>query len=261
MLILEGAFAFIFGAIVGSFLNVCIYRMPKNESIVFPGSHCFSCGKPIKWHDNLPIMSYLLLRGKCRNCKAPYSAQYLLVEILTGLIFALFYLTFGFTAKGIIFLILTLALLVESFIDLEHRIIPDEITLSGIVIGLVLSGVFPALHKETTLWGGVLQALIGVVVGGGFLYLSALIAEWFLKQEAMGGGDVKLLAMIGAFTGWKGVVWTIFLSSILGSIIGVYQKIRYGAQTIPYGPYLGLATFLYFFIGPGIYDWYLGLLR
>lgn len=255
------AFAFVMGAIFGSFLNVCIYRMPKNESIVFPGSRCMKCQKPIAAYDNIPILSYLILRGKCRHCGAHFSAQYMVVEILTGLIFMLFYSVFGFTPIGFIYLAFALALIVQAFIDFEHRIIPDEITLYGIAAGLIASSLHPALHHEEIWWRGFLQSLIGVLIGGGFLYLSAILAEWFFKQEAMGGGDIKLLAMIGAFLGWKGVLWTIFVSSLFGSIIGMYQKIRYGQQTIPYGPYLGLAAFLYLFIGTGVYGWYLGLFK
>ncbi len=252
---------FVFGAMIGSFLNVCIIRVPKEESIVFPASHCVSCKKPIAWFDNVPLVSFLVLRGRCRHCKTTFSWQYFWVELLTACLFVVFYHVFDFTPKGVIYLALSLALLVESFIDMKYRIIPDGITLPGIVLGLVLSGVFPVLHGKTQWYEGLLAAFIGLLVGGGFLFLAGTIAEWALKKEAMGGGDVKLLAMIGTVIGWPGVLWTIFASSFIGSFVGVYQRLKQGDELIPYGPFLALGAFLYLFFGPAIILWYMGTLR
>lgn len=248
--------AFVLGAMVGSFLNVCIMRLPKEESIVFPGSHCTSCGHAIAWFDNIPIASFFLLRGRCRHCASGISWQYAAVEFMTACLFVLFYGTFGLSVKGAAYLLLTLALLVQSAIDFRHKIIPDEITLPGILIGLILSAVFPALQRETVVWKGLAQSLLGVLLGGGFLYAVGALAEKLLKKEAMGGGDVKLLAMIGAFLGWKAVCWTIFVSSLGGSVVGGIQRLRGGEEQIPYGPYLGIAAFLYLFFGEPMIAWY-----
>lgn len=254
------AMSFVFGAMVGSFLNVCIFRLPKNESIVFPASHCLLCKTPIAWHDNIPLVSFFLLKGRCRHCREKISAQYVVVEFLTACVFVLFYRVFGVSVQGMIYLGLTLSLLVETFIDLEHRIIPDEITLPGMLIGLGLSAFIPALHHQTSHWAGLLQSLFGLLIGGGFLYATGTLAEIILKKEAMGGGDVKLLAMIGAFLGWQGVLWTIFVSSVFGSIVGVYLRLRHGEEKIPFGPYLGLAAVLYLFFGQEMIASYFRLL-
>ncbi len=244
------------GAIVGSFLNVCIFRIPKEESIVFPASRCPSCKKPIAPLDNIPVLSFLILKGRCRHCAAPISLQYPLVEILSACFFVLFYYYFGLTAKGVLYLLMALALLTETFIDLRHQIIPDIITLPGIVIGLLASVFFPELHGKERWWAGLLQSFIGVSVGGGFFYITGSIAEMILKKEAIGGGDIKLLAMIGALLGWQGVVWTIFLSSLLGSAFGLYFRIKSGNERIPYGPYIAAGAFFYLFFGQKFISWY-----
>jgi leader peptidase (prepilin peptidase) / N-methyltransferase len=252
--------AFCFGAVVGSFLNVCILRLPKEESIVFPGSHCVSCNHPLAWFDNVPFFSFIFLKGKCRYCGKKISWQYFVIELLTALLFVLFYHFFGVTPKGVLYLALSLALLVESVIDMRYKIIPDEITLPAIVIALLASAFFPSIHNETSHGRAFLAALIGMFVGGGFLYLAGTIAEWVLKKEAMGGGDVKLLAAVGAVIGWRGVVWTIFVSSLLGSVVGIYLRLKKGEELIPYGPYLGLGAFFYLFIGPQMTEWYFHLI-
>lgn len=251
---------FIFGMMMGSFLNVCIYRLPKNESIVWPGSHCQSCQKPIAWYDNVPVLSYFLLGGKCRGCKAKFSSQYAVIEVLTGLVFIAFVAAFGFSFKAGIYLLFTLALLVVSAIDWEHRIIPDEISLPGIILGLVLSAVFPEMHGSHFWVYGLRESFIGMLAGGLFLYVLGTAAEKILKKEAMGGGDVKLLAMIGAFIGWQGVLWTVFVSSLVGSIAGFISILKSGDRYIPYGPFLALAAVLYIFFGDPVVAWYLSLL-
>ena len=247
---------------VGSFLNVCILRLPKEESIVFPPSHCTSCKKTIAPYDNIPVLSFLILGARCRQCKAPISWQYPIIEAITGALFVIFYLMFGMTPKGFLFLYLTLSMLVQFVIDMRYRIIPDSTTLPVMVIGLILSAAFPAIHNESAHWSGFLTSLKGLLLGGGFLWLVGTVAEKILKKEAMGGGDVKLLAAIGSVIGWQGVIWTIFVSSLLGSIVGIYNKIRgEGDGYIPYGPFLGMAAFLYFFVGPQAIQWYFGFLR
>lgn len=248
--------ALVFGAMVGSFLNVCILRMPKDESIVFPASHCPSCRKPIAWFDNIPVLSFLILGAKCRQCRAKISWQYPLIEILTAVLFVVFYNSFGLTPKGFLYLYLSLVLLAQSVIDMRYKIIPDTLTLPAIVIGLLVSAFFPEIHDQTSHWSGFLKSLIGVLVGGGFLYAAGSIAEWVLKKEAMGGGDVKLLAAIGAVIGWRGVLWTIFVSSLVGTVGGLYLRFTKGEELIPFGPYLALAAFLYLFYGPTVMNWY-----
>ena len=257
---METVIAFVMGACVGSFLNVCIARLPLAQSVVTPGSHCMACGKPVRWFDNIPILSYFILGGKCRDCKAAYSIRYAFVELLTALTFVLFYRSFGVTPFGAIYLTLTLALITQTFIDFDHQIIPDEITLPGIILGFVFSGIFPGLHGQTVWHQGLLQSLFGILAGGGFLYASAMLAEFFLKKEAMGGGDIKLLAMIGALIGWLGAFWVIFAASLIGSVVGIYLRITKGQQLIPFGPYIGAGAVLYLFYGQKVIGWYIGRL-
>lgn len=259
---MQALMAFVFGSMVGSFLNVCILRMPKDESIAFPGSHCTSCQKPIAWYDNIPILSFLILRARCRHCRAVISWQYPLIEALTGALFVLFLHRFGVSPKGILFLYLALVLLAQGVIDFRYRIIPDLLTLPAIVAALAMSAAFPDIHAQASHLGGLWVSLKGVLLGGGFLYVVGTVAEWILKKEAMGGGDVKLLAAIGGVIGWRGVVWTIFVSALIGSLIGVYDKyVRKGDGYIPYGPFLGLAAFLFMFVGPQTIQWYIGHLQ
>jgi len=249
------------GAAVGSFLNVCIFRIPKNESIVFPVSHCQACQHPIAWRDNIPVVSFFVLKGRCRHCHAPISSQYVWVEVSGIVLFLLFYFVFGLTVRGAVYLILSLALLTESLIDWKHQIIPDGITLSGIVIGLAVSGLFPELHGESVWFKGLLSAGLGVLLGGGVLYALGTVSEWIMKKETMGGGDVKLLAMIGAVLGWKGVFGTLLVSSFVGSAVGIFLRWRRGQEKIPFGPYLALGAFLYLFFGQQMMDAYLGLFK
>lgn len=247
-------FAFIGGAVVGSFLNVCIYRLPLDQSIVSPGSRCMICGEAVRWYDNIPVVSWLLLKGRCRWCKAPFSIRYPLVELLTGLLsLALFY-KFGLTpAYGIMFLFCA-ALVVITFIDFDHQIIPDELSLPGIVLGFFCSFFLPG-HS----W---LSSLLGIVAGWGSLALVFYGYLWLTGREGMGGGDAKLLAMMGAFLGLPAVPFIIFASSLVGTVAGlsimaVKRKDRHLA--IPFGPYLALGAVLYIFIGPQTIQWYLHL--
>ncbi|MFH1406618.1 MAG: prepilin peptidase [Candidatus Omnitrophota bacterium] len=233
---------FIFGSLVGSFLNVCIHRLPKEESVILPRSYCPKCTKKIPWHDNIPLISYILLRGRCRFCREKISFTYFLVELLSASAFLGFYLAFGVSLKFTIYTAVTCALIVITFIDFRHQIIPDEITIPGIVLGVLLSAVFPSLHESPRRLLSLGQSLLGALAGGGTLYAVGVIGKWIFKKEAMGGGDVKLMAMFGAFFGWKLALLTIFLSSLLGSVAGIYLKIRYKRELIPYGPYLSMGA-------------------
>lgn len=244
--------AFIFGSVVGSFLNVCIWRMPREESVVFPPSHCPNCDYRIRWYDNIPLLSYLALRGKCRGCGTHISLQYPLVELLNGLLTLALFLRFGPTLPFMVLFLFSSALVVVTFIDIEHQIIPDEISLSGIVTGFVAS-FFIQGHS----W---LNSLLGILLGGGSLLLVAYVYQWLTKKDGMGGGDIKLLAMMGAFLGWKSIPFIIFTSSLFGSIVGVtimlLQK-KDSKLAIPFGPYLAFGALLYVFYGRQLIHWYL----
>jgi leader peptidase (prepilin peptidase) / N-methyltransferase len=254
--VILSCFAFLFGSLVGSFLNVCICRLPKGESVVFPASHCTKCEYVIRWYDNIPMLSYALLRGKCRRCGEPFSLQYPLVEFLNGALTLALFLRFGLSfVFGILFVFCS-AMVVITFIDLEHQIIPDSITLPGIVIGFAVSFFIPQF--------GWMNSLIGIVAGGGSLLLVGYLFELVTKKEGMGGGDIKLLAMMGAFFGWKAVLFIIFASSLIGSVIGIsvilMQKKGLSLR-IPFGPFLASAALLYVFYGNKIIFWYLNMGR
>ncbi len=214
--------AAVFGACVGSFLNVCIHRIPKGESIVSPGSHC-ACGAPIKWHDNIPLFSWLLLRGRARCCGRRISPRYPLVEVLTALLFLLCWLLFP-PGKALCGMVLGAALIAATFIDLEHMIIPDVFTLGLGVTGLVLSVAVPSLHGRqhelfmlASLRSGI-DGVVGLLIGSGLVLWIALLAEAVLRKEAMGFGDVKFVGAIGAFTGWQGAVAAVFGGAVIGTI-------------------------------------------
>jgi leader peptidase (prepilin peptidase) / N-methyltransferase len=245
-------FSFVFGALLGSFGNVIIYRLPKGESIVTPRSHCYGCNKVIAWFDNIPIISWFVLHGKCRHCGAKFSIRYMLVELLMGCMFAALFYKDGLTWTLVEHWIFAFGLIVASFIDFDHMILPDEFTLSGIVIGLVGSLLNPERHFMT--------ALIGVILGGGFLWATAAIYSAIRKQEGMGGGDIKLLAWIGAVLGWTSVPFVIISSSLVGSLVGVIMIARKKtglSQAIPFGPYLALGALFFIFFGRWLADAYI----
>ncbi len=248
-------FIFVFGACIGSFLNVCIYRLPLSQSIINPPSHCPGCKSPIKWYDNIPLLSYIILKGHCRKCKARISFRYFLVELITGITFILFFHLYGPVPLTFIYLTLACGLIIATFIDFEHQIIPDEITLGGLVLGLLVSLLYPNLHHETAHLRSLLDSVLGVLVGGGSLYLTGLLGTFIFKKDAMGGGDVKLLAMLGAFLGWRLVVVTFFVSPVLGSIVGIILKIKDRREVIPYGPYLTMGAIVAIIWGEDIFRW------
>src|SRR5215510_11685114 len=210
----------LFGAAIGSFLNVCIYRLPLHESIVFPASHCRACSAPLTWYDNLPLVSYLLRRGRCRFCGASFSFRYFLVELVTALLAIALVQRFGLTITTVGYFAFSAALVVITFIDLDHQIIPDVVSLPGAVAGLLFSLLSPL--PTLTLW----TSFIGALVGGGVLLAVALGYQLLTGREGMGGGDVKLLAMIGAFLGWRAIPFTIFAASFVGSVVGVAAMVR-----------------------------------
>jgi leader peptidase (prepilin peptidase)/N-methyltransferase len=254
-----GAMAVGVGAAVGSFLNVVIYRLPEGQSVVTPRSHCTRCGTTIAWYDNLPVLSWLLLRGRCRSCHAAFSARYPLVELLTGLLLLALVVRFGVGLELLFSFYFACSLLVVTYIDLDHRLIPDRITLPGIAAGLVLALLAPGEAR----WMAVQSWAIGTLVGGGILWLVAWGYHVATGREGMGGGDVKLLAMIGAFLGWQGVLLTLLLSSFIGSAIGVLVMIRQGADSklaIPFGPFLALGAIIALFWGDRIVSWYISSL-
>jgi len=245
---------FIFGAVIGSFLNVCIYRIPRNESIVLPGSRCVHCKKPIPWYANIPFLSYIFLLGRCRSCKQKISFRYLAVELISAMAFLILFASFGFTAKFWIYSLVTFGLIVTTFIDLEFQIIPDRISIGGLVLGIALSTAIPQLHGVATWKAGLMNSAIGALVGGGIIYLTGLLGQMAFKKESMGGGDVKLVAMLGAFLGWKAAVLIFFLAPFFGTPAGLYLKFAKKCDIIPYGPYLSLAGFVVMIYGQGILD-------
>jgi leader peptidase (prepilin peptidase)/N-methyltransferase len=329
-------FIFIVGACVGSFLNVCIVRMPGEKSIVTPSSHCVSCLKPIPWHDNVPLLSYLILKGQCRFCKASFSARYFLVELLTALTFVGFYKYYGLSPVLWPYLFMVSCFIVATFVDFAHRIIPDEISIGGMWAGLAFSLFIPALHADTlgsleigrsimriilvlyilclcyefvkakffpppskeeigdgefkvifvifalAALDGIAQlylnaanrqahgrlfeavrsldaAVLGVLVGGGLIYMMGILGDKLFKKEAMGGGDVKLLALIGAFLGWKLAILTFFVSPFFGAVFGIAEKIRTKDSYMPYGPFLVIGALISLFKGQEIIHWILRL--
>jgi len=247
-------FAFLFGAAVGSFLNVCIYRLPEDKSIISPGSHCPQCLKPIRYYDNIPLLSYLLLRGKCRFCGSRISPQYWIVELLTASFSVLLFLLYP-VVEYLIYFALFCSLVVITFIDLKHQIIPDVISIPGIGAGFLASLVLPRIT-----W---VDSLLGIALGGGILYAVAMGYYLITKTEGMGGGDIKLLAMIGAFLGAQAVVVTIFVSAFVGSVVGVAMMAFRGKgrkYAIPYGPFLALGAVISLFWAESLVAWYQRLL-
>lgn len=249
---MDWLFAAVIGAVVGSFLNVCIRRLPLEESIVRPASHCPGCQTPIRPYDNIPIVSFLLLRGRCRACSQPISWRYPIVEGLTALLFVALAHRFGLSLGFVVQATFVSALVVVTFVDLEHQIIPDVVSLPGILVGLglALAGLGPA-------W---IDSLAGVLLGGGFLWGVAAGYYALTGRDGMGGGDIKLLAMIGAFQGWASVLLVLLLSSTFGSVAGGLALLWGGQDSrepIPFGPFLAAGALVSLFWGDTIISWYL----
>jgi len=217
-----------------------------------PRSHCVYCNKTLPWYMNVPIISFLALKGRCRFCGKHVPIRYLIVEVLSGAVCVFLFIKFGLSFKFLFYWYLLCALIVASFIDLEHHEIPDIITLPGILIGLIAAYLYPALMDGSGNFSSFKDSLFGALAGGASIYALGFIGEFIFKKEAMGGGDVKLLAMIGAFTGWRLVLLAFFIAPFFGSIAGIIAKLKEGRDIIPYGPYLSLAAFTVIFLGEKI---------
>ena len=246
-------FAALFGAIIGSFLNVCIHRLPRNTSIVWPASACPSCGRSLSWFENVPIVSYVFLGGRCRTCRAPITARYPIVEGLTAALFALAWWYYGPGPLLASRLIFVCALVVLFAIDLEHHLLPNIITLPGIAIGFLLSFITPP---------GWQSSLIGIVIGGGVLYLIAEGYYLVRHEEGLGMGDVKMLGMVGAFIGWKLTLLSLMIASFAGTIVGIALIVtRRGTMkyALPFGTFLAIGAAASATVGQTILDWYFRL--
>lgn len=243
--------AILLGAIVGSFLNVCIYRLPRNKSIVTPSSFCPSCERPVRLYHNIPVVAYIALRGRCRDCGAPIPFRYPFVEAFTALLFYLLYRKFGFSMELPVCMLFVSALIIIIFVDIDFMIIPDILSLGGIVVGFALSFLRPSFS--------VVDSLLGILIGGGILYAIAFGYQLVTRREGMGGGDIKLLGMIGAFWGIKGVLFSLMSGSIIGAVVGIPMMFVKGKEegtryAIPFGPFLSLGALVYLFYGePLIY--------
>lgn len=280
-----------FGACIGSFLSVCIYRIPRGESIVRPRSHCQSCGKLIPWYFNIPILSWIMLGGKCRYCRARISPRYVVLELLTAALFTLAFLQavpgIGLQmafARGItnvapepmlgmvvtyppallfVYWLIIFGLIFGSYVDLDYYILPDRVTIGGIVAGFAVSAIFPQLHFTNSIAKSMIESSIGFFAGVGILWLISILGSLAFKKEAMGFGDVKLMGAVGAFFGWKAVLFVLFVSAFLGSIAGIGLVLcgkRELKGRIPFGPFIALATLIWMFWGPPIMDAYIRFL-
>lgn len=252
MMWISPGIALLLGLLVGSFLNVVIHRLPRKQSLIWPGSHCPSCGACIRPWDNIPLLSYVVLRGCCRSCGIHITGRYPTVEAINGLAYSLIVWHFGLGYPSIIYAAFFSALLVVSYIDLDYQIIPDAITLPGIAVGV--------LAAVMALPIGLLDSVLGLLLGGGVLFALAWISPYLFGKEGMGGGDIKLLAMIGAFLGWKPVLLTMLIGAILGAIIGVALialKVLRRDQYLPFGPFLAFGAIISMFFHQELFTWYI----
>jgi len=243
---------FIFGMCIGSFLNVCIYRLPESKSIADPPrSICPSCKSHIRFYDNMPVLSYIWLKGRCRNCNAPISFRYPLVELMNGIVAVALLFKFGLSVESLVYFVFISSLIVITFIDLDHQIIPDIITLPGIPMGLIASFALPTITLKAS--------ALGLLIGGGSLWFVAWAYNLIAHRDGMGGGDIKLLAMMGTIIGWKGVIFTIFASSVIGSCVGITMMLIKNKNmkfAIPFGPFLSIGAIAYVFFGSRFIAWY-----
>ena len=263
-------FAFALGACIASFLNVVIWRVPRSESIVSPPSHCPKCNAPIRWYQNIPILSWLALRGKCANCKAPISPRYILIETLGGVLFLATFWKYGLTLATPVMWIWIALMIVGSMIDFDHKLLPDFVTVGGMILGLLFHGLISVvqfLHDSNIrLFDySIIQSACGLVFGFGLLWLIRFLGSKAFKREAMGLGDVFLMGAVGALFGPVAVLFTLILSSVFGSIVGVgmvaLSKTKFGKFVeIPYGPYICLGCLTWMFWGPELVGWYLRLM-
>lgn len=277
--------AVVFGACIGSFLNVCIYRIPLDQSVVKPRSHCMSCGKLIPWYHNLPVLSYFICRGKCFNCKASFSFRYAFVELLTAMFFVMVVAAYppigGHTIMGMteiqfpalvpIYWIFISGLIVATFVDFDHFIIPDSVSIGGCIIGIIFSFLVPELHGQSIWWQGGLYGIIGFAAGFVPLQLLRLAFTWYFRKRgriekddyAMGFGDIKLMGAIGAFLGYEAAGFTILVGALFGTLVALpllCTKKRNLLDRIPFGPYLAAGAITYIFWGKAIIEAYISFL-
>ena len=276
-----GAFSFWLGACIASFLNVCIWRLPRNESVVRPASHCPNCDAPIRWYQNIPIVSYLALRGKCAHCRCPISPRYVIVEALGGVLFLMVYLQWGmpfllqdapvaalrplagFWCVPVHWLVIA-GLILGSFIDLEHFYLPDRVTIGGMLLGVPASVLIPELQLERTWLDALCWSAGGLAFGFFFLWGMGWLFSKLFRKEALGFGDVKLMGAVGAFFGPTAVLFVLIVSSLVGSVVGVALILRGRARlggftAVPYGPFIAVATLAWMFWGPRLVAAYIGL--
>lgn len=254
--------SFIFGSLIGSFLNVCIHRMPSGESVVWPSSHCPHCKKRIPAYDNIPFISYILLGGKCRFCQKRISLRYPFVELLTAGMFVALFSKYGLSYDFFFYVIFSCALIIATFVDIGHRIIPDEVSVGGLILGFILSAI-KGFSLQPLAWNyrPMFNSFLGIIIGGGIIYLTGYLFDLvyfkLLKRppiqgetQSMGGGDIKLLAMIGAFLGWQRALLAFFIAPFFGAVIGIFNLMVKKDHTMPYGPFLSLAALLALFYAP-----------
>lgn len=254
--LLSGLAVFLLGLSIGSFLNVCIVRLPEGkESVIGGRSHCPQCQKTIAWYDNIPLLSFMLLHGKCRHCSAPISIQYPIVEMISGITALILFMLWGFTIQFLFYGYLIFTLIAVTAIDAKHQIIPDELTFLGMLFGLVMSYCFPTLQGELDKRLALANSSLGMLAGVGLIYGVAILGYVLFRKESMGGGDLKLLAMMGCFVGLEKVILTFFIAPLVAAPIGVTLKLTRKAEIIPYGPYLSIACVVALLWGESVMNW------
>ena len=256
-------FSFAMGACIASFLNVIIWRVPRGESIVSPPSHCPKCNAEIKWYQNIPILAWLALRGKCANCRAPISPRYILIETLGGLLFLAAFMRYGLTLTTPAMWIWLSLMIVGSMIDFDHQLLPDFVTVGGMILGLVFNGATSLILHSSFF---ILHSLVGLAFGFGLLWLVRFLGSKAFRREAMGLGDVFLMGAVGALFGPVAVLVTLILSSVFGSVVGVgmilLNKAKLGRMVeIPYGPYICMGCLSWMFCGAELVSFYLSFFR
>ncbi len=278
--VILAALSFVFGSYIASFLNVCIWRIPREESVVRPPSHCPKCNARIRWHQNIPIVSWIALKGRCANCKAPISARYVIVELLGGVLFLLVYLQcavpfflrmqlpMGLVSYEDVWMVpvgwlVVTGLILGAFIDFDHQYLPDRVTIGGMLLGVPLSFAVPELQGETLRLTALCWSLGGMAIGFCGLWTLGWLASKAFKKDAMGFGDVKLLGAIGAFFGPWAILFTVLVSSFVGSVVGIGMLVRGKARigegkVIPYGPFLAIGVLAWMFWGRAVVSWYTG---
>jgi len=250
---MEYLVAFIFGLLIGSFLNVCIYRIPKGESIIFPPSSCPSCGERIRWYDNIPVISYLLLRGRCRHCGGRIPLRYPIVELLTAVLTVVILWRFGLSVSAFYYLILTYVLVVISFIDLDTMLVPVKLCYFAMLAGILLSPLVPEVSFK--------DSVLGASFGAGLILFIIETYAVFTGKEGMGYGDANIMALIGAFIGWQKVLLALFIASFVGALVGIGYILLKGKNfrvAIPFGPFLSIGGYITAIYGDRLLDWYLG---